>query len=179
MCEFVVLCADSRFAKPRSSLRGRTDLFFSLVRKEPKVPQRFANLWTPGTIQSSAGNNFGEASGDTSRNRFFAQDGGEKALNRCEVRALQRKDLERTAKEQPCSLQTVGYGWVRICGVGCENLRRLRTEKKGLCKRKALGLCKMVQVHLERFSTNENVFSLRKRRIFQLMQDNIKMKSFL
>ena len=38
----------------------------------------------------------------------------------------------------------------------------LRTEKKGLCKRKALDLCKMVQVHLERFSTNENVFSLRK-----------------
>ena len=31
-----------------------TDLFFSLVRKEPKVPQRFANLWTPGTIQISA-----------------------------------------------------------------------------------------------------------------------------
>ena len=35
----------------------------------------------------------------TSRNRFFAQNGGEKALNRCEVPALQRKDLERTAKE--------------------------------------------------------------------------------
>ena len=31
-----------------------TVLFFSLVRKEPKVPQRFANLWTPGTIQISA-----------------------------------------------------------------------------------------------------------------------------
>ena len=64
-----------------------------------------------------------------SRTRFFAQNGGEKALNRCEVPALQREDLERTAKEQPCSLQTVGYGWVRICGVGCENLRRLRTVK--------------------------------------------------
>ena len=72
-----------------------TILFFSLVRKEPKVPQRVATLWTPGTIQSSAGNNFGEASGDTSRNRFFAQDGGEKALNRCDVRVLQRKELER------------------------------------------------------------------------------------
>ena len=41
--------ADSRFGKPRISLQGRTDLFFSLVRKEPKVPQRFANLWTPGS----------------------------------------------------------------------------------------------------------------------------------
>ena len=47
-------CAESRFAKPRISLRGSTILFFSLVRKEPKVPQRFANLWTPGTIQISA-----------------------------------------------------------------------------------------------------------------------------
>ena len=34
--------------------RKGTILFFSLVRKEPKVPQRFANLWTPGTIQISA-----------------------------------------------------------------------------------------------------------------------------
>ena len=31
-----------------------TILFFSLVRKERGVPQRFANLWTPGTIQISA-----------------------------------------------------------------------------------------------------------------------------
>ena len=53
-------------------------------------------------------------SGGTSRNRFFAQDGGEKALNRCEVQALQRKELERTSKERPYSLQTVGYGWVRM-----------------------------------------------------------------
>ena len=45
--------AESRFAEPRTSRKG-TVLFFSLVRKEPKVPQRFANLWTPGTIQISA-----------------------------------------------------------------------------------------------------------------------------
>ena len=48
------------------------------------------------SIQSSVGNDFGEAFGNnTSRNRFFAQNGGEKALNRCEVQALQRKELER------------------------------------------------------------------------------------
>ena len=69
------------------------------------------------SIQSSAEKTFREASDSTSRTRFFAQNGGEKALNRCDVRALQRKDLERTSKEKPCSLQTVGYGWVRICGV--------------------------------------------------------------
>ena len=40
-----------------------------------------------------------EVSDGTSRNRFFAQNGGEKALNRCDVPALQHEDLERTAKE--------------------------------------------------------------------------------
>ena len=48
---------DSRFVEPRNSRKG-TDLFFSLVRKEPKVPQRFATLWTPGTIQSSIEKDF-------------------------------------------------------------------------------------------------------------------------
>ena len=45
-----------------------------------------------------------EFSGNTSRNRFFAQNGGEKALNRCEVRVLLRKELERRLKEQRHSL---------------------------------------------------------------------------
>ena len=85
--------AESRFAKPRSSLRGRTDLFFSLVRKEWGVPQRFANLWTPGTIQSSVGSNFAKTSGGTCRNRFCPQNTGEKALNRCErVTVVQTQD---------------------------------------------------------------------------------------
>ena len=45
------------------------------------------------TIQSSAGNTFGEASDGTSRNWFFAQNGGEKALNRCErVIVVQTQD---------------------------------------------------------------------------------------
>ena len=88
-------CADSRFAEPRNSLQRERFSCFSLVRKEPKVHQRFANLWTPGTIQSFAGNIFEEASDNTSRNRLFAQNGGEKALNRCEIQALQHKELER------------------------------------------------------------------------------------
>ena len=33
----------------------------------------------------------------------FSHIGGEKALNRCEVPVLQRKDLERTTKEWPYS----------------------------------------------------------------------------
>ena len=78
---------------------------------------RVATLWTPGTIQSSAGSDFAKSSSGFCRNRFCLQNGGEKALNRCDVPVLQRKDLERTSKEQPCSLRTVGYGWVGIRGV--------------------------------------------------------------
>ena len=51
-------------------------------------------------------------------------------LNRCDAPALQRKDLERTSKEQPYSLWTVGYGWVRICSVGCENGWLLQKVKR-------------------------------------------------
>ena len=84
--------ADSRFAEPRTSRKG-TILFFSLVRKEPKVHQRFANLWTPGTIQSSAGKDFVKLSGGTCQNRFCLQNAGEKALNRCErVTVVQTQD---------------------------------------------------------------------------------------
>ena len=82
-----------------------------------------------------------ELSGDTSRNRFFVQNGGEKALNRCEAPVLQRKDLEWRLKEQPYSLQTVGYGWVRM-GSGGGKRVVLESNKKGLCKRKAFGLKK-------------------------------------
>ena len=87
------VCADSRFAKPRIFLRKERFSCFSLVRKEPKVHQRFANLWTPGTIQSSAGSEFAKFSGDSCRNRFCPQTAGEKALNRCErVTVVQTQD---------------------------------------------------------------------------------------
>ena len=45
--------ADSRFAKPRKFPKGNGFTFFSLLRKEPKVAQRVATLWTPGTVQNS------------------------------------------------------------------------------------------------------------------------------
>ena len=86
-------CAESRFAKPRNFLRKERFSYFSRVRKVPKVHQRFANLWTPGTIQSSAGNIFRELSGGFCRNRFCPQNAGEKALNRCErVTVVQTQD---------------------------------------------------------------------------------------
>ena len=125
------MCAVSRFAKPRSSLKkvlivavrscgcgvlirglqnlgssrkGDGFILFALCKKNQKARQRFANLWTPGTIQSSAERDFAKISGGTCRNRFCLQNAGEKALNRCEVPALQRKELERRLKEQRRSL---------------------------------------------------------------------------
>ena len=79
-------------------------------------------------------------SNGTCRNRFFAQNGGEKALNRCDVPALQRKDLERTAKEQPCSLQTVGYGWVRMEN-GARKRVALGGDKKDFLQMKTFSVC--------------------------------------
>ncbi len=45
-------CAALRFAEPRISLqRGRFYVLFASCKKNQKARQRFANLWTPGTIQ--------------------------------------------------------------------------------------------------------------------------------
>ena len=91
--------ADSRFAKPRKFPKRERFYSFRLYEKNQKYPRGLRTSGLPGTIQSFAGNIFEEASDNTSRNRLFAQNGGEKALNRCEVRVLQRKELERTTKE--------------------------------------------------------------------------------
>ena len=84
-----------------SPCEGERIVTFCVVQK---VTKKHAGQALRPAIQSSAGNTFGEASDGTCRNRFFAQNGGEKALNRCDVPALQRKDLERRLKEQRHSL---------------------------------------------------------------------------
>ena len=76
--------------------KGERIVTFCIVQK---VTKKHTGLRPATSIQSSVGNTLGEFSGGTCRTRFFAQNGGEKALNRCEVRALQRKELERTAKK--------------------------------------------------------------------------------
>ena len=114
------LCADSKFEEPRSFLtkvlivavgscgcgaliRGLKNLessqkgdgffLFAVCKKNQKAHQRFANLWTPGTIQSSVGSNYVKLSGGSFRNRFCLQNAGEKALNRCErVIVVQTQD---------------------------------------------------------------------------------------
>ena len=80
-----------------SKLPGKgTGLFFSRVRKEPKVHQRFANLWTPGTIQIAGRYGvFAKVTGvhqvtGYAENCIFPGIAGND-LNRCEIRALQHK----------------------------------------------------------------------------------------
>ena len=87
-------CAELRFGEPRCSLqRGRFYVLFASCKKNQKARQRFANLWTPGTIQSSAGKDFVKLSGGSCRNRFCLQNAGVKALNRCErVTVVQTQD---------------------------------------------------------------------------------------
>ena len=133
--------ADSRFAKPRKFPKRERFYSFRLYEKNQKYPRGLRTSGLPGTIQSFAGNIFEEASDNTSRNRLFAQNGGEKALNRCEIQALQRKDLERTAKEEPCSLRTVGYGWAEMGGGGRKRVA-LDGNKERLMQMNGFGFAK-------------------------------------
>ena len=80
--------------------KGERIVTFCVVQK---VTKKHTGLRPATSIQSSDGNNLREASDGTRRTRLFARNGGEKALNRCDVQALQRKELERTAKEWPYS----------------------------------------------------------------------------
>ena len=105
--------ADSRFAKPRTPERERF-YSFRLYEKNGEYPRGLRTSGLRGRFKALSEKILAKFSDGTSRNRFFAQNGGEKALNRCDIRALRRKDLERSAKKQPCSLRTVGYGWVRM-----------------------------------------------------------------
>ena len=128
------MCAVPRFAEPRSFTERERVVTFCGVQK---VPQKHAEGCDPldsrGRFKALPKKILAKFSGGTCRTLLFAQDGGEKALNRCEVRALQRKDLERTAKEWPCSSQTVGYGWV---GMGDGGWKRVAwmAIRKGLFK---------------------------------------------
>ena len=114
------LCADSRFAKPRNSLkkvlivavrscgcgvliRGLRNLetscernvfrTFRVYEKYQKYTRGLRTSGLRGTIQSSAEKDFAKFSGGSCRNRFCLQNAGEKALNRCErVTVVQTQD---------------------------------------------------------------------------------------
>ena len=100
------MCADSRFAEPRNSLqRGRFYVLFASCKKNQKARQRFANLWTPGTIQIagryvifSEMTGIHQVTGYAENCKFPGIAGND--LNRCEVQALQHKiraEIKRTA----------------------------------------------------------------------------------
>ena len=104
-----------------------------------KVPQKHAEGCDPldsrGRFKALPEKILAKFSDGTSRTRLFAQNGGEKALNRCEVRALQRKDLERRLKEQRYSLRTVGYGWAEM-GDGGQKRVAWDGSKENLAQKK-------------------------------------------
>ena len=75
-----------------SSRKGDVFTFFSLLRKEPKVAQRVATLWTPGTVQIAGRNGvFTEMTGVHQVTGYaevaisHSIDGND--LNRCELQA--------------------------------------------------------------------------------------------
>ena len=123
-------CADSRFGKPRFSLkkvlivavrrchcgaliRGLQDLeasqkgngfiLFALCKKNQKAHQRFANLWTPGTIQIAGRymivvkvTGVHQVTGYAESCSFPGIAGND--LNRYDAPALQRKELSEPQK---------------------------------------------------------------------------------
>ena len=92
--------AESRFAEPRCSLQRERIYSFRLYEKNQKYPRGLRTSGLRGRFKALSKKILAKLSSGTSRNRFFAQNGGEKALNRCDVPALQREDLERRLKEQ-------------------------------------------------------------------------------
>ena len=90
--------------------KGERIVTFCIVQK---VTKKHAGL-RPATSIQIAGRyvfeakvtGFHQVTGNAENSSFPGIAGND--LNRCEVPALQHKELERTAKEQPHSLQTVG-----------------------------------------------------------------------
>ena len=135
--------ADSRFAKPRISLQGNVFWYFlRRAKSTAKTRRGLRSSGLRGRFNALPKKILAKFSGGTSRNRFFAQNGGEKALNRCEVRALQRKELERRLKEQPCSLvdSRLWLGGNLRCL--WRKMVALENNMEGWCKKKAFGLWK-------------------------------------
>ena len=111
-----------------------------------KVPQKHAEGCDPldsrGRFKALPEKISAKFSDGTCRTRLFAKNGGEKALNRCDVPALQRKELERRLKEQRYSLvdSRLWLGgnlrclwWKRVA---------LDSDKEGLVQKNGFGFVK-------------------------------------
>ena len=129
-----------------SSRKGDGFILFALCKKNQKAHQRFANLWTPGTIQIAG--RYGVFAKVTvvhqvtgyAENCIFPGIAGND-LNRCEIRALQHKELEQRLKEQLYSLVDSRLRGVEMGGGGWKRVA-LDGNIKGLCTRKTFGLRK-------------------------------------
>ena len=123
--------------------RKGTGLFFSRVRKEPKVHQRFANLWTPGTIQI-AGRYVFEAkmtgihqvTGNAENSSFPGIAGND--LNRCDAPALQHKIRAKSKRMAVffanSRLRVVGRGGGGQKRIALDSHKERFVQKKGFCK---------------------------------------------
>ena len=152
------MCADSRFGKPRFFPVRETVCHFLRRAK--------SNQKARGTPSCDLDSKLyrrkilAKISDGTSRNQRFAQDDGEKALNRCDVPVLLRKDLERTGKEQPYSFADSRL-WLGA-NLRCLRWKRIALDsKKRFWKKERFLVCKKggFRVHLEKFSAIGNVFA--------------------
>ena len=150
--------AASRFAKPRKFPKRERFYSFRLYEKNQKYPRGLRTSGLRGRFKALSKKILAELSGGTCRTRLFAQNGGEKALNRCDTPVLQRKELERTEKEQRYSLVDSRL-WLGANG-------RWRVEKGFSEWAIRKGLSKWI------------AFGLRKRATFRLMQNQPIKKSF-
>ena len=100
-------------------------------------------------------------------------------MNRCDVRALQRKDLERTSKEKPCSLQTVGYGWAEM-GDGGQKRVAWDGSKENLAQKKIFLFMEKVTFEdsKERLVQMENFWLVKRLAFEDSKQSFLQMKVF-
>ena len=118
-------CADSRFVKPRKFPKRERFYSFRLYEKNGEYPRGLRTSGLRGRFKALPEKILTEVSDGTSRNRFSHKTAAKKALNRCDAPALQREDLERTAKEWPYAFVDSKL-WLRA------NLQRLWWKRGAL-----------------------------------------------
>ena len=123
--------------------KGNGFILFALCKKNQKAHQRFANLWTPGTIQIagryvifSEMTGFHQVTGNAENSSFPGIAGND--LNRCDAPALQHK-IRAKSKRTAAFFANSRLRVVRKGGGGQKRVA-LGGNKKGLCERKAFGL---------------------------------------
>ena len=131
-------CADSRFAEPRNFLqRGRFYVLFASCKKNQKARQRFANLWTPGTIQIAGRQGvFAKTTGvhqvtGFAKTASFPGIAGND-LNRCDAPALQHK-IRAKSKRTAVFFANSRLRVVRMGGGGQKRVI-LGRNKESLCE---------------------------------------------